>query len=129
MATPTQVIQGFVRAFVNAWPTGDAATVATFFIEEASYHNGPLPPVHGRQAIETTLAEFMTMGGEVTVDMVHLLANDRLVMTERIDHFALGGKTFSLPVMGVFEVAGERIAAWRDYFDLAQFRSPSDPTD
>ena len=107
MATSTQVIQEFVRAFVKAWPTGDAATLATFFVEEANYHNGPLPPVHGRAAIETTLAEFMAMGGEVTVDLLHLLANDHLVMTERVDHFAVGGKTFSLPVMGVFEVAGE----------------------
>ncbi|MET0473326.1 MAG: limonene-1,2-epoxide hydrolase family protein, partial [Mycobacterium sp.] len=29
------------------------------------------------------------------------------------------GRRIDLPVMGVFEVRDGRIAAWRDYFDLA----------
>jgi limonene-1,2-epoxide hydrolase len=124
MATSTEVVQRFVEAFVSAWPAADAARVAALFTEDASYHNGPLEPVHGRRAIETTLAEFMAMGGEVAVDMVHLLAGEHVVMTERIDHFVIGGKTFSLPVMGVFEIDNGQIRAWRDYFDLAQSTSP-----
>ena len=121
MATPTEVVHRFVDAFVSAWPTADTAQVAGFFTEDASYHNGPLEPVHGRAAIEITLAEFMAMGGEVAVDIVNMLASDHVVMTERVDHFVLGGKTFSLPVMGVFEIDDDKIRAWRDYFDLAQF--------
>src|SRR3954471_23307645 len=123
MTTPTEVVQRFVEAFVSAWPAKDAARVAALFTEDASYHNGPLEPVHGRHAIETTLATFMAMGGEVAVDMVHMLAGDQVVMTERIDHFVVGGKTLSLPVMGVFEIDNGQIRAWRDYFDLAQFSS------
>jgi limonene-1,2-epoxide hydrolase len=30
-------------------------------------------------------------------------------------------ETFSLPVMGIFEVHAGKITAWRDYFDMAQF--------
>ena len=123
MTTPTQVVQGFVEAFVAAWPAGDAPTVAAFFADGASYHNGPLEPVHGRAAIQAALAEFMAMGGDVTVDMLNLLSDDRVVMTERIDHFVMGGKAFSLPVMGIFEIADGKITAWRDYFDLGQFSS------
>jgi limonene-1,2-epoxide hydrolase len=37
--------------------------------------------------------------------------------------FRFPGKQISLPVMGIFEVAGEKIAAWRDYFDMNQFMS------
>ena len=124
MPTPTQIVREFVDTFVAAWPTGDAARVASLFSIDASYHNGPLEPVRGRSAIEATLAEFMAMGGEVTVDMLNLLADERLVMTERVDHFVIGGSTYSLPVMGIFEVERDgRIAAWRDYFDLGQFSS------
>jgi limonene-1,2-epoxide hydrolase len=123
MTTPTDAVQRFVDAFVSAWPTADAARVAALFTEDASYHNGPLEPVHGRDAIEATLREFMAMGGEVAVDMVHMLAGDQVVMTERIDHFVIGGETFSLPVMGVFEIDNGQIRAWRDYFDPAQFTS------
>ena len=32
-------------------------------------------------------------------------------------------KTISLPVMGIVEVHGGKITAWRDYFDLSQFAS------
>jgi limonene-1,2-epoxide hydrolase len=91
------------------------------FSESASYHNGPIDPVHGREAIGATLAEFMAMGGEVTVDMTHLLADETIVMTERIDHYTIDGRTTSLPVMGIFEIDNGQIAAWRDYFDLNRF--------
>jgi limonene-1,2-epoxide hydrolase len=121
--TSTQVIEEFVAAFVAAWPIGDAARVAALFSEDASYQNGPLPAVRGRAAIQAVLAQFMAMGGAVTVDMPYLLADDRVVMTERVDHFVMGDKTLSLPVMGIFEVADGKITAWRDYFDLSQFSS------
>lgn len=123
MATPTQVVQSFVETFVTAWPSADAAPVAALFAQDASYLNGPLEPVHGRDAIEATLGQFMAMGGIVAVDMLHVLANDRVVLTERVDHFVIDGKTFSLPVMGVFEIENGLIHAWRDYFDLGQFTS------
>jgi limonene-1,2-epoxide hydrolase len=121
MTTPSQVVQDFVDSFVAAWSTGDASGLAAMFTEDARYHNGPLEPVRGRTAIAATLAAFMSMGGEVSVDMLNLLADDRVVMTERVDHVVIDGRTLSLPVMGIFEVAGDKIAAWRDYFDLNEF--------
>ena len=109
--------------FISAWPTADAGRVASFFSVDAVYHNGPLDPVRGRESIRTALAGFMSLGGDIAVDMLHVLADDRVVMTERVDHFSVGGKTLSLPVMGIFEVDAGKITAWRDYFDLGQFAS------
>ena len=114
---------GDVDAFVAAWPTGDADQVASFFSNDAVYHNGPLPRVQGRDAIRTSIAEMMTMGGEVDVDIVHLVADGDVVLTERVDYFRTGGKSLSLAVMGTFEVRNGLIVAWRDYFDLNQFTS------
>ncbi len=58
------------------------------------------------------------------VDIIHMLAEGAIVMTERVDHFTRDdGRTISLPVMGVIEVRNGVIAAWRDYFDLGQFTS------
>ena len=37
--------------------------------------------------------------------------DDGAVLTERLDKFALGGKNIELPVMGVFELTGGKIAA------------------
>lgn len=123
MATPLEVVQQFIDAFVAGWPDRDASGVAAMFTDEASYHNGPLEPAHGRAAIEATLAELMAMGGTVSVDMLNVLADDHVVMTERVDHFRLDDRSFSLPVMGIFEITGGKISAWRDYFDLTQFSS------
>jgi alkylation response protein AidB-like acyl-CoA dehydrogenase len=38
--------------------------------------------------------------------------------TERVDRFVMGRRPVELPVAGVFEIRGGRIAAWRDYFDM-----------
>jgi limonene-1,2-epoxide hydrolase len=126
MRTPVETVTAFVAAFVDAWPRRDAEVLVSFFAEDAVYENGPLEPVHGRSAICATLREFMAMGGDVDVDMRHMVAEGSIVMTERVDFFAAGGRRISLPVMGIFEVRDGVICAWRDYFDLNQFSSQMD---
>jgi len=44
-----------------------------------------------------------------------------VVLTERV-RFVVGGKEIALPVAGVFEVRDGKIAAWRDYFDMASYQ-------
>jgi limonene-1,2-epoxide hydrolase len=126
MTTPVETVTAFVAAFVDAWPRLDAEALASFFAEDAVYENGPLEPVHGRDAICATLREFMAMGGEVDVEMRHMVAEGAVVMTERVDFFATEGRKVSLPVMGIFEVRDGVICAWRDYFDLSLFTSQLD---
>lgn len=123
MRTPAEVVEKFMDAFIAAWPAQDAARLTPYFSEDAVYHNMPLPPVQGHEAIQATLAGFMSMAGEARVDLLHLLADDDIVMTERVDHFVRPDLTISLPVMGIFEVRDGLITAWRDYFDLSQFSS------
>ncbi|HWD52979.1 MAG TPA: limonene-1,2-epoxide hydrolase family protein [Acidimicrobiales bacterium] len=123
MSTPAETVQEFVAAFIAAWPEGDTTTLGSFFSEDAVYHNMPMEPVEGRSAIQTALAEFMSMGGQAGVDIIHLVADGAIVMTERVDYFVGTEQTISMPVMGVFEVHGGVITAWRDYFDLAQVTS------
>jgi len=66
----------------------------------------------------------MSMGGQVDVDILHMVAQGPIVMTERVDHFTRDdGTTISLPMMGVIEVHNGLIAGWRDYFDLSRFTS------
>lgn len=123
MPTPTQIVEMFMADFIAAWPAQDAARLTAYFSADAIYHNMPLEPVQGHDAIQATLAGFMAMAGEARVDMLHLLADDEIVMTERVDHFVRPDLTISLPVMGIFEVREGLITAWRDYFDLSKFSS------
>ncbi len=87
-----------MAAFMAAWPTGDATTLSRFFSENAEYCNGPLDPVHGRQAIVADLARMMSLGGEVAAEIRHLLTDGTVVMTERVDYVRLGGKRAGLKI-------------------------------
>jgi limonene-1,2-epoxide hydrolase len=115
------VVRDFMAAFMVAWPTGDAAPLGRFFSEDAEYCNGPLEPVHGRDAIVADMARMMALGGEVEADIRHLLSDGAVVMTERVDYVRLGAKTAGLRIAGVFEVHDGMITGWRDYFDPKEF--------
>jgi limonene-1,2-epoxide hydrolase len=117
MATPIEIVTQFCDQVAG----GDAAKAADFFTADAVYHNIPLDPVIGRDAIRDTIAMFLGMADKVWFDTLHIVADGPIVMTERIDHFTQGDRDITLPVMGTFEVRDGKIAKWRDYFDLNQY--------
>jgi limonene-1,2-epoxide hydrolase len=124
MESPIEV----VRRFCAAWSDNVGATeLAAFFTNDAVYHNIPLAPVTGREAIAKTIASFIRPGApgieSIEFRVINIAANGPVVMTERVDVFRLPGKSFELQVMGAFEVRDGKINAWRDYFDQNQFTS------
>jgi limonene-1,2-epoxide hydrolase len=124
MESPIEV----VRRFCAAWSDNMAAAeLAAFFTDGAVYHNIPLAPVTGREAIAKTIASFIRPGApgieRIEFHVINIAANGPVVMTERVDVFKLPDRSFDLPVMGIFEVRDGKISAWRDYFDLGQFTS------
>jgi limonene-1,2-epoxide hydrolase len=115
---PTQII----TEFCNAVPRRDVDELVGFFSDDAVYHNIPIAPVTGREAIAATLRGFLDPSTEAAFEVLALAVQGRKVLTERIDRFTINGKKIALPVMGAFEVDAQgKICAWRDYFDLAQF--------
>src|SRR5258707_1022737 len=124
MESPIEV----VRKFCAAWSDNVvAAELAAFFTDNAVYHNIPLAPVTGREAIANNIASFIRPGApgieSIQFRVINIAANGPVVMTERVDVFKLREKSFELPVMGIFEVSDGKISAWRDYFDMNQFTS------
>ena len=119
MAQPIDV----VREFCALWEKGDLDAIVESFTDDAVYHNIPVAPVTGKDAIRATIAGFT--GGVDTIEfrVLNISADGNVVMTERVDAFITPTVTIELPVMGTFEVKGDKIAAWRDYFDLNQFMS------
>ena len=51
-------------------------------------------------------------------EVINLAAAGTVVLTERVDHVDFDGKRVDARVMGVFETVGDKLVAWRDYFDL-----------
>lgn len=122
MSTEQQAI-GVVERFCDAIATGDLGAVVAFFTDDAVYHNIPIEPVVGPAAIRVTLESFTSAVDSLEFKILAIAAVGSTVLTERVDVFHFPRHVLSLPVMGTFEVTGDKISAWRDYFDMQQFMS------
>jgi limonene-1,2-epoxide hydrolase len=109
-----------VREFCDAWSRGDLDHIMSFFAEDAVYHNIPMDPVVGTEAIRTFIEGFTAMVDRIEFEILHLAVNGDVVLTERIDTFVRAAGSIGLPVMGTFELTDGKITAWRDYFDMVQ---------
>ena len=117
---PTALVLEFCEAFGK----GSAPTdLIEYFTEDAVYHNIPVEPAVGREAILGLLNMFLTPAEGVEFQVRNIVANGDTVLTERLDVFRLPNLTIELPVMGTFELRDGKIAAWRDYFDLNTYMS------
>ena len=113
-----------VRDFIAAVNENDVDKVMGFFSEGALYHNMPVDPVQGHDAIRGVLTGFMGMASKIDWVTHHIAETESgAILTERTDRFLIGEDWLELPVMGTFVLEGGQITAWRDYFDMNQFQS------
>jgi limonene-1,2-epoxide hydrolase len=108
-----------VGDFCKAWSRRNIDEIMNFFTDDAVYHNIPMDPAKGKAAIRNVIMSFLPMATAVDFRILKTVASGDVVMNERVDIFQMGGKRVELPVAGVFELKGGKIAAWRDYFDVA----------
>lgn len=112
------------RTFIQAWNDMDLDAIMSFFTDDAVYINIPMEPANeGKPAIRAFIEGFL---GTCTA-MEFIIHNQvegagGVVMNERTDRIEMGGKWVELKVMGIFEFEGDKIKAWRDYFDMASFQ-------
>jgi limonene-1,2-epoxide hydrolase len=112
-----KVVSDFCQAFARR----NLDEIMNFFSEDAVYHNIPMDPARGKAAIKVVINTFLPGSQSIEFKILHTASAGNVVMNERVDMFVMGGKHVQLPVAGVFEVRGGKIAAWRDYFDMAMF--------
>jgi limonene-1,2-epoxide hydrolase len=110
-----------VTKFCAAWERMDADELASYFTDDGVYHNSPMAPAVGRDAIREYLAGMKQMMSAIRFEVHRQIAQGDVVMNERTDHITMGDREIPLPVVGVFEISGDKIRAWRDYFDMGQF--------
>ena len=115
--TPIEV----VRRFCAVWSNVDPDDIAEFFTDDAVYHNIPMDPITGRDAIKSFIAGFAGGAEQIDFRVRNIVADGPVVLTERVDVFVMPNSKVELPVMGTFEVRDGKIAAWRDYFDMKPF--------
>jgi len=110
-----------VRRFCAVWSNVDPDEIAEFFTDDAVYHNIPMDPITGHDAIKSFIAGFAGGAEQIDFRVRNIVADGDVVLTERVDVFVMPNGKVELPVMGTFEVRDGKISAWRDYFDLKQF--------
>jgi limonene-1,2-epoxide hydrolase len=113
-----------VTEFCNKWLAANPDELADYFTDDAVYHNIPMEPVHGREAIREFIAGFTAGFDGIDFQVHRQISDGNVVMNERTDVMRRkDGGEIPLPVTGVFELVDGKIAAWRDYFDLATVTS------
>ncbi len=110
-----------IRDFIKAWSRLDAKELAGYFAEDGVYHNMPTGPVKGRDNVEAFIAGFAKDWTSTEWDLLNILADGDIVITERLDRTKVGDKPVDLPCAGIFEMQDGKIKVWRDYFDLSTY--------
>ena len=110
-----------VREFIEAWSRLDPTELASYFTEDGIYNNIPSSAVQGRENIEQFIAGFIRPWESTDWEIISLIAEDNIVMVERLDKTVVAGKPVNLPCFGFFELENGKIKEWRDYFDLTTY--------
>jgi limonene-1,2-epoxide hydrolase len=112
-----------VEAFLAMWsePGGLDAAIRLYFREDTVWENVGMATTTG---VDEALALNAGLEGNfgiasIGVENLAVAQVGNKVLTERIDTMLGAGGTVigAFPVMGIFEMDGDKIAAWRDYFD------------
>jgi limonene-1,2-epoxide hydrolase len=119
-AEATTPAERAVLEFLSSWEHQDVEHMLSFFTPDASYIDMPLPPRHGLDEIRAYIEQVFS-AFSVRIETLRIASNDDVVFTERIDYLGLNGSDkpeVPLPIAGVMEMRGDKIAAWREYLDL-----------
>jgi len=106
-----------VRAELEAWSSLDVDQIMAYFALDATWKPSLVHPTSSgleeiRREVEGILKD-MTWGD---IEIIHLAVAGNVVLAEFVHRFIMNGKRLGAPGMGTFEVTGDKITAWRNYF-------------
>jgi limonene-1,2-epoxide hydrolase len=116
-----------VLAFFEEWKPSLAAMLASMekrFTDQTVWENVGMSKTTGFAEAKAFMDGFAQMFPIETAEVIvhRAAAHGNVVLTERTDNFfdKDGKQIVSIKLMGVFEMDGPKIVAWRDYFDTAK---------
>jgi limonene-1,2-epoxide hydrolase len=104
---------------IDAWRALDWPRVVSLFAADGVLQVVTLPAYSGRAAIKKHLEQVAAGIERLDFNIKHLHAFGSVVLFERDDQFVYRGRAASVPVVGVLEIDGGHVKAWREYMDLA----------
>jgi limonene-1,2-epoxide hydrolase len=106
-----------VRAELEALSSLDIDRIMAWFAPEATFCPGfGYPTYSGVEEVRKVMKGFLKVMTKCDVEIVNLAVAGNVVLTERLDRLVFNGEPHDAPGMGAFEIAGDKITAWRDYF-------------
>jgi limonene-1,2-epoxide hydrolase len=123
MTTAVRTASDIVGHFIDLWeePDGFRQAVDAYFTPDTVWENHGLLTTTGPAEAIGFYEQFSAATGMagMKIDMLAVAEVGDKVLTERIDWILDkdGTAVMKVPVMGIFEIAGGKITAWRDYFD------------
>lgn len=118
--------QSLALGFMHRWGGGIASlrsSITDYFTDTTIWENVGLNRLVGPAEALAFIDDFHARQGldAIRFELRALLADDRWVMTERIDHLyrADGSLIHSTRIMGLFEIDDGKIVQQRDYFSPA----------
>lgn len=116
MTTPLELVSEFCAAFTE---DGGRPAIRRWFSQKTVWDNVGIASTTGIDEAIGFIDELEKSAGIATVriEMLAIAADGNRVLTERLDIFerADGSEIGRTALMGIYELDGEHIAAWRDY--------------
>jgi limonene-1,2-epoxide hydrolase len=118
MPTRQKPASEIVRAFMKDMERLDYDLAMQHVAPECEYTNPPpIGTVHGPEGVRAVLEPFFGPTLENQFLILREAEDGQRVFLERLDRHRLKDGWVELPVTGVYEVVGDKIVYWRDYFD------------
>jgi limonene-1,2-epoxide hydrolase len=109
-----------VASLIKANESRDIDALLAVMTDDVEYENVGMGVCRGPDEVRALLGPFFDSTERMAWDVLAQVEQGDTVMNERVDHFFLaGGKQVDVRVAGYFEVLGDRVRRWRDYFDTA----------
>lgn len=107
-----------VRAELRSWHDLDVDEIVGHFHPDGVWDNVALGVHRGHNEIREAVDGYVQRMESAELEILNIAVNGNVVLTERVDRMVYDGHEIAARCMGAFEVDGDKITAWRDYFDV-----------
>lgn len=107
-----------INQYYAAWLRDDLEAVLALCTEDLVAVNVPLGPIRGKQAVREFLTKFGRGMQQKQYEIERILESGDYATVEGVERYVKDGKAVSLPYLSSFRFRDDKIAEWRDYFDL-----------
>jgi len=107
-----------VTELLNAWSRLDFPAAIKLVADSFVYQPDPSSKlIAGKDAVLALWQSYLKFMTSYEFKPLHTLSSGDVVMMERTEWIGTKRGKTELPIIGVFELSGGKLTAWRDYWD------------